>query len=92
MKPATRSDTRVSETDVADPTSVTAAITAVDSTFGTVHVCVNAAGVPTAGKIVTNDQPLPLEAFWSVIEVTSSGASTPADEPTAETAADRRQR
>lgn len=62
------------EANVADPTSVAAAMTEIDSTFGTVHVCVNAAGIPTAGKIVTNGEPLPLDVFRSVIDVNLIGA------------------
>lgn len=62
------------ETDVADPSSVGAALGEADSAFGSVHVCVNAAGVPTAGKIVTDGEALPLDRFRSVIEVNLIGA------------------
>lgn len=62
------------ETNVADPSSVAAALAEVDGAFGTVHVCVNAAGVPTAGKVVTGGEALPLDRFRSVIEVNLIGA------------------
>ena len=61
------------EVDVADPESVAAAMAAVDEAFGSVHVCVNAAGVPTGGKVVAEGKALPLEQFRSVIEVNLIG-------------------
>ena len=62
------------EVDVADPTSVAEAMAAVDDAFGAVHVCVNAAGVPTGGKVLSAGKALPLEQFRSVIEVNLIGA------------------
>lgn len=62
------------ETNVADPHSVTAAMAEIDATFGTVHVCVNAAGVATAGKILSHGTALPLDTFRAVLEVNLIGA------------------
>lgn len=60
--------------DVADPASIANAMTRIDSTLGSIQVCVNAAGIPTAGKIVSKGEPLPLENFRSVLEVNLVGA------------------
>lgn len=62
------------EVDVADPASVADAMAEIDAEFGAVHVCVNAAGVATAGRIVDNGTPLPLEEFRSVLDVNLIGA------------------
>lgn len=60
--------------DVADPASVADAIGRVDSVFEEIHICVNSAGVPTAGKIVSGGEALALETFRSVIDVNLIGA------------------
>jgi 3-hydroxyacyl-CoA dehydrogenase / 3-hydroxy-2-methylbutyryl-CoA dehydrogenase len=59
--------------DVADEDSVRRAMAAVDKAFGAVHVCVNAAGVPTPGTILSNGKALPLSEFRKVIEVNLIG-------------------
>lgn len=61
------------EANVADPASVADAMTRIENTFGSVQVCVNAAGIPTAGKIVSKGEALPLESFRSVLEVNLIG-------------------
>lgn len=61
------------EVDVSDEASVGRAVNAVAEAFGTVHVCINAAGVPTAGKTVSKGQALPLETFRRVLEVNLVG-------------------
>lgn len=59
--------------DVADRTSVTAAIAEVAGLYGRVDVCVNAAGIADAGKVLGKDGPLPIEAFQRVIDVNLVG-------------------
>lgn len=61
------------EVDVADEGSVHHAIKAVVDAFGSVHVCVNAAGVGSGGKVVAKGEALPLAEFRSVIEVNLIG-------------------
>ncbi|WP_028849855.1 SDR family NAD(P)-dependent oxidoreductase [Thermocrispum municipale] len=61
------------EVDVADEQSVDRAFSAIKEKFGTVHLCVNAAGVATAGKVVSKGQALPLATFRTVIEVNLIG-------------------
>jgi len=63
------------EADVANEASVAAAMRDVDAACeGIVHICVNAAGVATAGKTIQNDAALSLERFRAVIEVNLVGA------------------
>lgn len=59
--------------DVADEASVEAAFGKVLDRFGTVHGCVSAAGVATAGKIVSRGQPLDMARFRAVIDVNLNG-------------------
>ena len=60
--------------DVADRASVTAAITEVSEAFGRVDICVNAAGIPTPGKVFGKNGPLDIEVFARVINVNLIGA------------------
>lgn len=61
------------EVDVADERSVDRAFSTIAEEFGTVHVCVNAAGVATPGKTVSQGQALPLADFRKVIEINLLG-------------------
>lgn len=59
--------------DVCDSDAVGSAIGAVLQRFGRIDVCVNAAGIATAGVITNGSEPLPLETFRRVIEVNLIG-------------------
>jgi NAD(P)-dependent dehydrogenase (short-subunit alcohol dehydrogenase family) len=59
--------------DVSDPQATAGAIRAVLDRFGRVDVCVNAAGIATAGVITDGSTPLPIEDFRRVIEVNLIG-------------------
>lgn len=59
--------------DIADPPATERAIGAVLDRFGRIDVCVNAAGVATAGAITNGETPLPIETFRRVIEVNLIG-------------------
>lgn len=61
------------ETDVADERSVERALSVVTEALGTVHICVNAAGVATAGKVVSQGSALALDSFRRVIDVNLVG-------------------
>lgn len=61
------------EVDVANEESVESVAESISAELGAVHVCVNAAGVSTPGKVVSNGQPLPLENFRKVIETNLIG-------------------
>jgi 3-hydroxyacyl-CoA dehydrogenase/3-hydroxy-2-methylbutyryl-CoA dehydrogenase len=61
------------EVDVANEGSVQHAMRAVADAFGSVHVCVNAAGVGTGGKVVARGKALPLAEFRAVVEVNLIG-------------------
>ncbi|PXY17435.1 SDR family NAD(P)-dependent oxidoreductase [Prauserella muralis] len=60
--------------DVADEESVTAAMTTIEENLGAVHLCVNAAGVATPGKVLHHGQPLPLADFRAVVTTNLLGA------------------
>lgn len=60
--------------DVADPASVEAGLEQVLSRWGRLEVCVNAAGVATAGAITDGVVPLDLDRFRRVIDVNLVGA------------------
>jgi 3-hydroxyacyl-CoA dehydrogenase / 3-hydroxy-2-methylbutyryl-CoA dehydrogenase len=62
------------QVDVGDRASVTAAIADVAEHFGRVDICVNAAGVGTAGKILGKNGPLPIEFFQRIIDINLVGA------------------
>jgi NAD(P)-dependent dehydrogenase (short-subunit alcohol dehydrogenase family) len=59
--------------NVADEESVERAFAEIESRFGGVHVCVNAAGVATPGKTVSRGAPLPMEDFRRVLSVNLLG-------------------
>jgi len=60
--------------DVADEAQVAAAIDAAVARFGSIHVVVNAAGIPLAAKTVDNDgNPFPLKTWNKVIAVNLTG-------------------
>ncbi len=61
------------EIDVAEEESVAGAIGAVTDAFGTVHICVNAAGIAPAGKVISRGRPLPLADFRRVIDINLIG-------------------
>ncbi len=61
------------EVDIADPGAVEKAFARIDEAFGRVDVCVNAAGNPAPGKILSRGAPLPLERFTAVIAVNLIG-------------------
>lgn len=62
------------EVNVADPQSVATAMDRIDEELGTVHVCVNAAGTPTPGKILDGaGRALPLDRFRGVLDVNLVG-------------------
>lgn len=59
--------------DVTDSTSTEEAIRTVLERSGRIDVCVNAAGIATAGVITNGTSPLPLEQFRQVIDVNLIG-------------------
>ena len=61
------------QVDVADEASVEAAFAKVLERFGSVHGCVSAAGVATAGKTVSRGLALDMARFKSVIDVNLNG-------------------
>lgn len=61
------------EADVADESSVDAAFAEIATVHRAVHICVNAAGIAPAGKIVGRRGPLPLADFRKVIGVNLVG-------------------
>jgi NAD(P)-dependent dehydrogenase (short-subunit alcohol dehydrogenase family) len=60
--------------DVADSASAEAAFTAARAAHGPVRILVNCAGIGTAGRVVSRDGPLKLEAFERVIRVNLIGS------------------
>lgn len=61
------------EVDVTNEESVDSVTESIAKEFGTVHMCVNSAGVATPGKVVSNGQPLPLNNFRNVVEINLIG-------------------
>ncbi|NVK41007.1 MAG: 3-hydroxyacyl-CoA dehydrogenase [Oceanospirillaceae bacterium] len=59
--------------DVTDAASVEAAMTQVVERFGTVHVCINCAGIAPAGKTVGRNGALALEKFAQTININLIG-------------------
>ena len=59
--------------DVTSPEEVQAAVARAVERFGTVHVCVNCAGVGAAMRTVTKQGPMPLELFARVIAINLTG-------------------
>ncbi len=61
--------------DVSDEDSVAAAIAKTVDTFGAVHLCINCAGISSAGKLLNRDrQALSLAAFDKTIAVNLTGS------------------
>lgn len=61
-------------TDVTDESSVAAAIALAVERMGGIDICVNCAGVATAGKTLGREGPLPLDSFRRVIEINLIGS------------------
>ena len=61
-------------TDVTDEDSVAAAIALAVERMGGIDICVNCAGVATAGKTIGRDGPLALDSFRRVIEINLIGS------------------
>jgi NAD(P)-dependent dehydrogenase (short-subunit alcohol dehydrogenase family) len=59
--------------DVSDTSSVEAALGAVMTKFGALHVCINCAGIGNPGKTYGSKGPLPLDEFRKIIEVNLIG-------------------
>jgi len=60
--------------DVTDEESVKKAVDQAAEKFGTVHICINAAGIPVPCKVLDRDgKAVPLEKFTSVINVNLIG-------------------
>jgi NAD(P)-dependent dehydrogenase (short-subunit alcohol dehydrogenase family) len=59
--------------DIADENSVAEAMASIEDKFGAVHLCINAAGVATPGKVLRKGQALPLADFRAVVEVNLMG-------------------
>lgn len=61
------------QADIANPESVSNAVERAEDELGDVHICVNAAGIGTAGKIISKGNALPLESFQSMVAVNLIG-------------------
>jgi 3-hydroxyacyl-CoA dehydrogenase/3-hydroxy-2-methylbutyryl-CoA dehydrogenase len=61
------------KTNVADENSVAAAIAKTMAAFGSIHVCVNCAGIGSAHKIFGKDGPFPLAPWNKTIAVNLTG-------------------
>lgn len=61
------------QVDVAEESSVAAAIAKTMAAFGAIHVCVNCAGIGTAHKTFGKDGPFPLAAWNRTIAVNLTG-------------------
>lgn len=61
------------EVDVADEESVGDAFDAVTDAFETIHICVNAAGIAPAGKVISRGRALPLADFRRIIDINLIG-------------------
>lgn len=59
--------------DVTDAASVEAGIAQAVEAFGTIHVCINCAGIAPGGKTVGRNGALPLEKFAQVININLIG-------------------
>jgi len=59
--------------DVTSPEEVQAAVARTVERFGTVHVCVNCAGVGAAMRTVSKQGPMPLEIFARVVAINLTG-------------------
>jgi NAD(P)-dependent dehydrogenase (short-subunit alcohol dehydrogenase family) len=61
------------KTDVADESSVAAAIGKAMAEFGAIHICVNCAGIGSAHKTFGKDGPFPLAQWNKTIAVNLTG-------------------
>ena len=61
------------DVNIADTVAVEKAFARIDEMFGRVDVCVNAAGNPAPGKIISRGVALPLDRFSDVIKVNLIG-------------------
>ena len=59
--------------DVSDANAVEAALRQAEEAHGCARICISCAGIGTAGRIVTREGPMPLEAFSQVINVNLIG-------------------
>ncbi|TQV84616.1 SDR family NAD(P)-dependent oxidoreductase [Exilibacterium tricleocarpae] len=65
---------RYQRVDVSDEQSVATAIADTVDVFGAIHLCVNCAGIGSAGKVLNRDnEPLPLAAFEKTLAVNLTG-------------------
>lgn len=64
---------RFQKVDITEEGSVKAAVEYAVETFGTVHICVNCAGVGTPGKTIGKKGILPLDKYKQVIEINLIG-------------------
>lgn len=64
---------RFQKVDITEEDSVKAAVEYAVDTFGTVHICVNCAGVGTPGKTIGKKGILPLDKYKQVIEINLIG-------------------
>ncbi|MEM7100358.1 MAG: SDR family NAD(P)-dependent oxidoreductase [Pseudomonadota bacterium] len=64
---------RAYQVNVVDADSVSAAVDAIKSDFGTIHINVNCAGVGTPGRTVGKEGPLDIKRFNMVIQVNLIG-------------------
>lgn len=60
--------------DVADGASVEAAFAQIENQFGTLNICVNAAGVATAASMLSEKRPMSRDVFERVIAINLTGA------------------
>lgn len=64
----------VIQTDITDESALTKALAEIIERFSTIHVCINCAGVGSAGKVLDREkQPLPLENFSNTINTNLIG-------------------
>tara|TARA_B100000686_G_C16706355_1_gene926509 strand:- start:704 stop:1537 length:834 start_codon:yes stop_codon:yes gene_type:complete len=61
------------ECDVTDPEKVQIALGKISDSIGVPRMCINAAGVGTAGLVIGKEGPLPLEKFSRVIDINVNG-------------------
>jgi NAD(P)-dependent dehydrogenase (short-subunit alcohol dehydrogenase family) len=59
--------------DVSDAAAAEAGLARTLEAFGSVHFCINCAGVATGGRAIGRDGPLPLEKFARTIEINLIG-------------------
>ena len=60
--------------DVSDADSVTNVFAEIKETLGTIHICVNCAGIAPAKRVVGREGPMPLEAFVETVQINLIGS------------------